>query len=78
MSICFSLSIVGTGDISGADYEPIGTAVTTDGTEIPIRPDGSIVLPDGTVVTPSSDGTYPITVELTFDRDYWALQEIAV
>lgn len=63
--------VVGRSDIA-TENETIGEGVLPDGTVVPVYPNGAVVLPDGTVVNPSSDGTYPITVDLTLDQDYWA------
>lgn len=63
--------VVGRGDIA-TENETIGEGTLPDGTTVPVYPNGAIVLPDGTIVEPSADGTYPISVNLTLDSDYWA------
>lgn len=52
----------------------IGTATLDDGTEVGVRPDGSIVLPDGTIVYPdATTGAYPSPVDkVDLGDDFWA------
>ena len=65
--------------ISGATNELettvpyIGVATTDDGSEVGVRPDGSIVLPDGTIVYPdATTGAYPSPVDkVDLGDDFW-------